>query len=82
MHGTMNLLLFVAFCSWVAPALGSAFGREMLASGPNEDEDYDSAFHYDYESLRIGGLVFAVVLFIMGIALIVSRKCTCSRRDK
>ncbi|XP_067366217.1 FXYD domain-containing ion transport regulator 6-like isoform X3 [Channa argus] len=74
MHaGTMNLLLFVAFCSWVAPA---------LASGPNEDEDYDSAFHYDYESLRIGGLVFAVVLFIMGIALIVSRKCTCSRRDK
>ncbi|KAK2910364.1 hypothetical protein Q8A73_008079 [Channa argus] len=65
MHaGTMNLLLFVAFCSWVAPA---------LASGPNEDEDYDSAFHYDYESLRIGGLVFAVVLFIMGIALIVKR---------
>ncbi|KAI3360934.1 hypothetical protein L3Q82_013140, partial [Scortum barcoo] len=25
-----------------------------------------------YESLRIGGLVFAVVLFVMGIALIVS----------
>lgn len=27
----------------------------------------------DYESLRIGGLVFAVVLFLMGIALIVSK---------
>uniref|UniRef100_A0A3Q1JAV9 FXYD domain-containing ion transport regulator n=1 Tax=Anabas testudineus TaxID=64144 RepID=A0A3Q1JAV9_ANATE len=24
----------------------------------------------DYESLRIGGLVFAVVLFVLGIALI------------
>ncbi|XP_056141927.1 FXYD domain-containing ion transport regulator 6-like isoform X4 [Lampris incognitus] len=38
--------------------------------------------HEDYESLRIGGLVFAVVLFLMGIALIVSRKCTCSKSDK
>ena len=27
----------------------------------------------DYESLRIGGLVFAVVLFLLGIALIVSK---------
>ncbi|KAK2844425.1 hypothetical protein Q5P01_011084 [Channa striata] len=62
--GRMDLLVFVAFCSWVAPA---------LASGPNEDEDYDSAFQYDYESLRIAGLVFAVVLFVMGIALIVKR---------
>lgn len=30
----------------------------------------------DYESLRIGGLVFAVVLFLMGIALIVSKCLT------
>lgn len=30
-------------------------------------------FISDYESLRIGGLVFAVVLFLMGIALIVSK---------
>lgn len=30
----------------------------------------------DYESLRIGGLVFAVVLFLMGIALIVSKSLT------
>uniref|UniRef100_A0A8K9WS19 FXYD domain-containing ion transport regulator n=2 Tax=Oncorhynchus mykiss TaxID=8022 RepID=A0A8K9WS19_ONCMY len=27
----------------------------------------------DYESLRIGGLIFAVVLFVMGIVLIVSK---------
>ena len=27
----------------------------------------------DYESLRIGGLVFAVALFLLGIALVVSK---------
>ncbi|XP_056330876.1 FXYD domain containing ion transport regulator 6 like isoform X4 [Danio aesculapii] len=32
---------------------------------------------HDYESLRIGGMVFAVILFLMGIFLIVSRKCRC-----
>ncbi|KAL7393970.1 hypothetical protein ABVT39_018536 [Epinephelus coioides] len=69
----MDLVVLVAFSSWVAPA---------LASAADEDKDYDSAFDYDYESLRIGGLVFAVVLFLMGIALIVTRKCTCSNSDK
>ncbi|XP_049440263.1 FXYD domain-containing ion transport regulator 6-like isoform X4 [Epinephelus fuscoguttatus] len=69
----MDLVVLMAFSSWVAPA---------LASAADEDKDYDSAFDYDYESLRIGGLVFAVVLFLMGIALIVTRKCTCSNSDK
>ncbi|XP_069393503.1 FXYD domain-containing ion transport regulator 6-like isoform X2 [Paralichthys olivaceus] len=69
----MDLVVLLAFSSWLAPALASA------ADG---DKDYDSAFHYDYESLRIGGLVFAVVLFLLGIALIVSRKCTCSKGEK
>ncbi|XP_044215474.1 FXYD domain-containing ion transport regulator 6-like isoform X2 [Thunnus albacares] len=70
----MDLVVLVAFSSWLAPALGSAFGREMLASAADDDKDY--------ESLRIGGLVFAVVLFLLGIALIVTRKCTCSKSDK
>ncbi|XP_041649976.1 FXYD domain-containing ion transport regulator 6-like isoform X2 [Cheilinus undulatus] len=69
----MDVLVLVAFCSWLAPA---------VASAADDEKDYDSAFQYDYESLRIGGLVFAVVLFLMGIALIVSRKCTCSKSDK
>ncbi|XP_041842735.1 FXYD domain containing ion transport regulator 6 like isoform X1 [Melanotaenia boesemani] len=78
----MDLVVLVAFSSWLAPALGSAFGREMFASSADDDKDFDSPFQYDYESLRIGGLVFAVVLFFLGIALIVSRKCTCSKSDK
>uniref|UniRef100_A0A3Q1GXI3 FXYD domain-containing ion transport regulator n=1 Tax=Acanthochromis polyacanthus TaxID=80966 RepID=A0A3Q1GXI3_9TELE len=69
----MDLVVLVAFSSWLAPA---------LASSADDDKDYDSAFQYDYESLRIGGLVFAVVLFLLGIALIVTRKCTCSKTDK
>ncbi|XP_054638360.1 FXYD domain-containing ion transport regulator 6-like isoform X3 [Dunckerocampus dactyliophorus] len=69
----MEVVLLVAFISWLTPALAAADG---------EKEDYDSAFQYDYESLRIGGLVFAVVLFLLGIALIVSRKCVCSKSDK
>ncbi|XP_030605714.1 FXYD domain-containing ion transport regulator 6-like isoform X2 [Archocentrus centrarchus] len=69
----MDLVTLVAFSSWLAPA---------LASTADDDKDYDSAFQYDYESLRIVGLVFAVVLFVLGIAIIVSRKCTCSKKDK
>ncbi|KAM9724188.1 FXYD domain-containing ion transport regulator 6-like isoform 2-T2 [Menidia menidia] len=70
----MDFVLLVAFSSWLAPAL--------VSSADDHRADFDSAFHYDYESLRIGGLVFAVVLFLLGIALIVSRKCTCSKSDK
>ncbi|XP_024123864.1 FXYD domain-containing ion transport regulator 6 isoform X2 [Oryzias melastigma] len=69
----MDLIVLVAFSSWLAPA---------LASAADYDKDLDSAFHYDYESLRIGGLVFAVLLCLLGIFLIFSRKCTCSRSDK
>ncbi|KAI4899049.1 hypothetical protein NFI96_014677 [Prochilodus magdalenae] len=39
--------------------------------------EYDSPFHYDYESVRIGGLIFAAVLFLMGIFIVISRKCRC-----
>ncbi|XP_078062778.1 FXYD domain-containing ion transport regulator 6-like isoform X2 [Mustelus asterias] len=39
-------------------------------------------FPIDYETLRIGGLVFAVILFTLGILLILSRKCRCSFNQK
>ncbi|XP_063055510.1 FXYD domain containing ion transport regulator 6 like isoform X2 [Engraulis encrasicolus] len=68
----MDLLsLVVAFCSCLVPAYASSM------SADSEGIDYDSPFYYDYESLRIGGLVFAVTLFILGIVLIFSRKCQC-----
>ncbi|KAM8825887.1 FXYD domain-containing ion transport regulator 6-like isoform 4-T8 [Synchiropus picturatus] len=76
----MELAVLVALSSCLAPALGSAFGREMFVSAADDDSDRD--FTYDYESLRIGGLVFAVTLFVLGIALVVSRKCSCPKSDK
>ncbi|KAM6909682.1 FXYD domain containing ion transport regulator 5 [Xenentodon cancila] len=86
----MDLVVLVALSSWLAPALGKYHTREMFSrfldnepsSAADDDKDFDSAFEYDYESLRIGGLIFAVLLFLLGIALIVSRKCTCSKSDK
>ncbi|XP_029923204.1 FXYD domain-containing ion transport regulator 6 [Myripristis murdjan] len=45
-------------------------------------EKTEDPFVYDYESLRIGGLAFAVVLFTLGILLILSRRCRCSINQK
>ncbi|XP_076136877.1 FXYD domain containing ion transport regulator 6 like isoform X2 [Alosa pseudoharengus] len=63
----MDLSVLAAFCACLGPALASSMSHD----------DYDSPFHYDYESLRIGGLVFAVTLCIVGLLLIFTRKCTC-----
>ncbi|XP_060777231.1 FXYD domain containing ion transport regulator 6 like isoform X4 [Neoarius graeffei] len=67
--GEMELSLAVLFCfSHLAP---------VLASTMDDGHDDDSPFHYDYESVRIGGLVFAVVVFLLGIFIVISRKCRC-----
>uniref|UniRef100_A0A3Q4N093 FXYD domain-containing ion transport regulator n=1 Tax=Neolamprologus brichardi TaxID=32507 RepID=A0A3Q4N093_NEOBR len=59
----MDLVTLVAFSSWLAPALGGYSSHEAFIR-----------ITY-YESLRIGGLVFAVVLFFLGIAIIFLSKC-------
>uniref|UniRef100_A0A8C3LWY0 FXYD domain-containing ion transport regulator n=1 Tax=Chrysolophus pictus TaxID=9089 RepID=A0A8C3LWY0_CHRPC len=52
------------------------------AAADGAQEKKEDPFHYDYQSLRIGGLVFAVVLFTVGILLILSRRCRCSFHQK
>ncbi|RLV93749.1 hypothetical protein DV515_00013359 [Chloebia gouldiae] len=56
---------FIFLCSLLVPAAVAD-----VASPEKEEED---PFNYDYQSLRIGGLVFAVVLFTVGILLIIKR---------
>lgn len=51
-------------------------------SAQDKKEKNEDPFVYDYESLRIGGLAFAVVLFTLGILLILSRRCRCSINQK
>ncbi|XP_030077584.1 FXYD domain-containing ion transport regulator 6 [Microcaecilia unicolor] len=61
-----TVILFL--CSLLVP---------VLAAATNEESKELDPFYYDYESLRIGGLAFAVVLFMLGILLILSRRCRC-----
>lgn len=43
------------------------------AEGPQEQDP----FTYDYQSLRIGGLIIAGILFILGILIVLSKRCRC-----
>ncbi|XP_017569354.1 sodium/potassium-transporting ATPase subunit gamma [Pygocentrus nattereri] len=40
----------------------------------------DKDFTYDYEVIRRGGLIFAAVLFCLGIAIIFSKRLTCGSK--
>ncbi|XP_032083389.1 phospholemman [Thamnophis elegans] len=60
---------------WLLLPLCGIFIANSAAEPPKE-QPHDP-FIYDYYSLRVGGLVFAVVLFLMGIIIIFSRHCRC-----
>ncbi|KAM8927691.1 FXYD domain-containing ion transport regulator 6-like [Pelodytes ibericus] len=72
-QGCYNVLMglmeaaLIFLCSALVPVLATS-----------DENKEPNPFQYDYESLRIGGLVFAVVLFALGILLILSRRCRCN----
>ncbi|XP_051494574.1 FXYD domain-containing ion transport regulator 6 isoform X3 [Apus apus] len=70
--------VLIFLCSLLVPA---ALADVAIQEKEKEKEEEDP-FNYDYQSLRIGGLVFAVVLFTVGILLILSRRCRCSFNQK
>ncbi|KAM6933269.1 FXYD domain-containing ion transport regulator 6 [Xenentodon cancila] len=58
------------------------FLSSLLVCVADDEAIVENPFNYDYETLRIGGLVLAVVLFTLGILLILSRRCRCSINQK
>nr|XP_025866157.1 FXYD domain-containing ion transport regulator 3 isoform X2 [Vulpes vulpes] len=48
----------------------------------NDPEDKDSPFYYDWQRLRIGGLICAAVLCTIGIIVLMSGKCKCKFSQK
>ncbi|XP_075696557.1 FXYD domain-containing ion transport regulator 3-like isoform X2 [Rhinoderma darwinii] len=58
--------------------LTSAPLLHATAGGPPERDP----FTYDYESLKIAGLIVAGVLCAMGIIILISGKCRCKFNQK
>ncbi|XP_026863010.1 FXYD domain containing ion transport regulator 7 isoform X2 [Electrophorus electricus] len=50
----------------------------MATSAESKWED-QSAFDYDYETLRTTGVILAVVMFVLGILIALSKKIKCSK---
>ncbi|XP_063291843.1 FXYD domain-containing ion transport regulator 3 isoform X2 [Pelobates fuscus] len=48
----------------------------------NDIADSDKQFYYDYESLKIAGLIMAGVLCALGIIILMSGKCKCKFNQK
>ncbi|KAK9974582.1 hypothetical protein ABG768_022667 [Culter alburnus] len=49
--------------------------------GVEQTEYSDADFTYDYELIRRGGLIFAAVLFCLGMAIIFSKKLNCGNKS-
>ncbi|XP_014644467.1 FXYD domain-containing ion transport regulator 4 [Diceros bicornis minor] len=52
----------------------------LEASDPFADKD--NPFYYDWESLQLGGMIFAGILCIAGFSLALSGKCKCKHNQK
>ncbi|XP_069461008.1 FXYD domain-containing ion transport regulator 5-like isoform X2 [Ambystoma mexicanum] len=55
----------------------------LYADDTVERKKNDELFHYDYKTLRIQGLLFALILFILGILILTCGRCrdaSCCRK--
>uniref|UniRef100_A0A8C2THF4 FXYD domain-containing ion transport regulator n=1 Tax=Coturnix japonica TaxID=93934 RepID=A0A8C2THF4_COTJA len=52
----------------------------LFPVGAQEKEE--DPFNYDYETIRNGGLIFAVVAFVVGLLIILSQRFHCGGKKK
>ncbi|XP_063059661.1 sodium/potassium-transporting ATPase subunit gamma [Engraulis encrasicolus] len=50
--------------------------------GGHSDQNPDADFEYDYSLIRRGGLIFAGVAFVLGIAIVFSHKLSCGNKKR
>uniref|UniRef100_A0A7N5JBY0 FXYD domain-containing ion transport regulator n=1 Tax=Ailuropoda melanoleuca TaxID=9646 RepID=A0A7N5JBY0_AILME len=48
----------------------------------NDPTDKNGPFYYDFNSLRLGGLIFAGILCFLGIVILLSGKCKCKPKRR
>ncbi|NXN69620.1 ATNG ATPase, partial [Himantopus himantopus] len=58
-------------------------GRRADAMGDEQaPQQGPDRFSYDYETIRNGGLIFAVVAFVVGLLIILSQRFHCGGKKK
>ncbi|KAM9114117.1 sodium/potassium-transporting ATPase subunit gamma [Pangshura tecta] len=56
---------------------------DLLALFPEiVPEQVPDKFTYDYETIRNGGLIFAMVAFVVGLLIILSRRFRCGAKKR
>ncbi|XP_062053094.1 sodium/potassium-transporting ATPase subunit gamma isoform X1 [Lepus europaeus] len=62
---------------WAGEMAGLPAGDD--GGSPKGDED---PFHYDYETVRHGGLIFAGLAFVIGLLILLSKRFRCGGNKK
>ncbi|XP_030918268.1 FXYD domain-containing ion transport regulator 6 [Geospiza fortis] len=63
----------------ISPSSCSRQRAELSEQVPEQGQD---RFSYDYDTIRNGGLIFAVVAFVIGLLIILSQRFHCGGRKK
>ncbi|XP_042538737.1 sodium/potassium-transporting ATPase subunit gamma isoform X2 [Dipodomys spectabilis] len=66
--------------------LGVGTGKVAVAMWPESEggssQEAMDPFHYDYETVRKGGLIFAGLAFIVGLLILLSKRFRCGGGKK
>ncbi|XP_039577872.1 sodium/potassium-transporting ATPase subunit gamma isoform X1 [Passer montanus] len=60
----------------------SSCSRQRAEHSEQVPEQGQDRFSYDYDTIRNGGLIFAVVAFVIGLLIILSQRFHCGGRKK